>query len=115
MDARTREEMKEFAASADYSCGVFGAGGEFLLVPVHEPGPVPTEEIQSRGFHFCGWLTIRDGDPGAWCEQDPDSRFTCLIAAFAFAQRVADKIKPNQQGDFVQWLQHLWELPDERA
>jgi hypothetical protein len=60
-------------------------------------------------------LALVDGKPSAKVEPDPDALYTVIHASLAFALCVADKIKREQDGDAVEWLETLYRLPDSRA
>ncbi len=112
------DAMERLTWDADIAVGVLGRGGEFLLVPLTEPGKISeavTDDARRRGFRFCGVVAVTNGQASAQWEPYPDAIHTMLHAALAFAQEVADRLKPKQaQGDAVDWLERLWSLPDTR-
>ena len=107
---------QQLAFDSEISVAVLGNAGEFVLIPLG--GPLDdnvTRAAMERGFRYCGCLGIKEGIPGAKCEPDPDSVFTCLMASLAFARLVCDRLKPPPKGDGVEWLTRLFALPDTRT
>ncbi len=112
------DAMKQLVEDAEFSVGVLGRAGEFVLVPLSEPEQLPKEildDANHRGFRFCGVLALVNGKPSVKSEPDLDALYTVMHASMAFAQRVADKIKREKEGDAVDWLENLYHLPDSRA
>jgi hypothetical protein len=101
------------------SVGVLGKGEDFVLIPLRGDGtPFDEAEVDAardRGLEYCGVLGLKDGVPGAKCEPNPDCIYTMMHAGLAFAQLVADKLRPKPKGDAVDWLTRLFELPDTRG
>ena len=112
------DAIEKFAGEASEAVVVLGKAGEFVLVPIAPPGPLPDSllvDAARKNFHFCGIVGIRrDGKPDAKCEPDLDSTYTCLQASLVFAVQVADKIRRPQIGDSEDWLERLYRLPDTR-
>lgn len=90
----------------EISVGVLGRGGEFVLVPTDQDVEPAMEEAARRGWKYCGFFVVtRRGEPGVRCEPDPDSIYTMLLASLAFAQLVAERLKPKDDFEkFAEWL-----------
>lgn len=118
MGIMERTTLTHWALTTEHPVAVMGTGGEFELVPLLSSDPLPeafTSEMRARGFHLCGLLGLRDGKPDAKIERDSDSLYTALTATLAYAQQVADEIKRKcNDGDGVDWLERLHQLPDTR-
>ncbi len=109
------DESEQVVFDSEFSCGVLGRAGEFVLVPLNE-GPVEDAmaAARERGFAYCGILAVLDGQAGAKCAPNPDAVFTMLMAALSFARLAADRLRPKSEGDGVEWLTALLSLPDTR-
>lgn len=119
MGIMERTTLTHWALTTEHPVAVMGTGGEFELVPLLSSDPLPetfASEMRARGFHLCGLLSLRDGKPDAKVERDWDSLYTVLMATLAYAQQVADDIRRESDGDGdgVDWLERLHQLPDPR-
>lgn len=93
---------------------VLGARGDFLLLPLGGPIPLPRlAEATRRGFHFCGVVALVDGKPEVAAESDPDSLFIMALAGVAWAYPLQSK-RVHSGGDGEDWLERLYRLPDTR-
>lgn len=111
------DAMEKLTWDSEIAVGVLGKGGQYVLVPLGEPGPIPAEVLEDaarRGFKFCGVLAVLHGRAAVHCEPDIEAAGVMMLAAIGFAGQVADKIKQEQKGDGVCWLENLWNLTDPR-
>lgn len=112
------DATQKLVFDAEISVGVLGKGESFVLVPLTEPGPLPQAVLDGakrRDLAFVGVLGVVDGEAFARCEPGVGAIYTMMHAALAFAQQVADRLRPRGNG--VGWLdlERLWELPDPRG
>lgn len=111
---RAIDEQEQLAFDSEIAFGVLGRAGEFTLIPLagDEDGAL-TVEAFARGHRYCGVLAVVDGQAAAKCEPDMDAVYTMMHAGLAFAQMVADRLKPKN--DFVRFAEGLFRLSDTRA
>lgn len=105
------------AHESEFTVCVLGKGEDFVLVPVSgdaSSGETLCEYAAARGFSYCGCMGVVNGKAAAKSLPDLDSAFTMMHAAFAFASLAADRLKRPEGGDFVEWANRLWSLPDPR-
>jgi hypothetical protein len=102
---------------SDACVAVLGRGtSEFVLVDLDEPyDEAAAKELVKRGYGYCGCMAVRNGQAAARCQPDGESMQVMLLASFAFAQMVADRLKAAPKGDAAEWLQRLHDLPDTRG
>jgi hypothetical protein len=107
---------RELVVSQSEICvAVLGEGCEFVLIRIDgEIDNAATEAAVARGLGYCGCLGIKDGRAAAHCEPDFGSAFTMMLAAIAFCQQMAEKLKQKKTGDSAEWLERLFGLPDTR-
>lgn len=108
------DEQQQLTWDSEVSVAVLGRGGDFVLVNLADPIEDASKEAQVKGFHFCGVLAVKSGEPIAKCESDMDSVYTMMHAGLEFARLVADRLKQQQAGDAVAWLGRLYTLEDPR-
>jgi hypothetical protein len=89
--------------------------GEHMLVDLTREGyPLSEgEQLKARlkNFCYCGIMGYLNGECSAACESNPGAVLVMRHASFSFAQFIADKLKPKDDGD---WLDELYRLPDTR-
>jgi hypothetical protein len=108
------DAQEQLVWDSEISMAVVGKGGDFVLIDLGEVDDDVTKLALARGYAWCGVLGVKDGQPCANCEPNPDAALTMMHAALAFAQKVADRLRPPQKGDAVEWLESLYRLPDPR-
>ena len=97
----------------EVAAAVLGKGEDFALLFLNGPlDDATTKNALDRGFSYCGVLGIIDGRCAVKCEPRPDAALTMMHAALAFAQQVAELLRPR--GDSVEWLDALYCLLDTR-
>jgi len=110
------DATEQLVFDSDIAVGVLGKGGDFVLVPLDGAIEAAMEAAVLRGWNYCGCYAVtKTGQPGVRCEPDPDSIFTMMYAALAFAQLVAERLRPKPKGDGVEWIEALYRLPDTRG
>lgn len=103
-------------SESEYSVAVVGRAGEFYLFPTREPiDEAAKAAALRRCFGYCGVMGVKNGQASAQCEPTPDAVYTMMHAALAFAQQVADRLRPPTKGDAVEWLESLYRLEDTRG
>jgi hypothetical protein len=108
------DAQEQMVMDSEISVGVLGKGADFVLIPI-EDGPIDeaaTEDALSKGYVYCGVMGVKNGQPGVKCEPNPDAVFTMMHAALAFAQQVAEMLRPK--GDELEFLERLYRLQDGR-
>jgi hypothetical protein len=111
------DAQEKLVFESDICVGVLGRGGEFVLVPLTgEIDGAITADALAKGYSYCGCLGVTaSGEPGVRCEPSPEAASVMVLAALAFAQQIADRLRPPQKGDGAEWLTRLFLLPDMRA
>lgn len=112
------DAQQQLVWDAEISCAVLGnAAGEFVLLSLDDKGltlnKAEIERAHQKSFQYCGVMAYADGQCGARSESDPVSLSVMMQASFEFARLVVAKLKPLSDG--ADWLQKLWNLPDERG
>jgi hypothetical protein len=113
---RQLDEAEQLVLSAELSAGVLGRGGaDFILFPTGGPEPLDTKAVKEaalRGFYYIGALAIVEGRVDVSIEaKDPVDCKTMVYAAASFCDAYRDHIRAKQEGDAVEWLHRLFELP----
>jgi hypothetical protein len=109
------DAQEQLVFGGEISVAVLGKGADFVLIELQgEIDEDATEDAREKGYTYCGVLGVKDGQAGAKCEPHPDAVYTMLHAGLAFAQLVADRLKPPPKGDGVEWLTALFALEDSR-
>jgi hypothetical protein len=103
------------ARESEISVAVLGKGGDFVLIRLDgEIDASATDAALARGFSYCGVMGVKNGQASVRCEPNPDAAVTMLHAALAFGTQVAERLRPQPEGDGVEWLERLYQLPDTR-
>lgn len=110
-------EHELLAAQSEFCCAVLGAGGtEYLLIPTDESLERTEQLVEDgvrRGMRLAGVIGVVHGQARSKCA-DPNLSLAMLSAAPAFVTLYTARLRARC-GDFVQWANALWELPDDRT
>jgi len=107
--------QQQMVYESEFCCAVLGRGEEFLLIDLSLPIEDASDAARANGLVYVGCLAVKDGKAGVRCEPGTAAVFTMLCASMAFAQLVADRLRPEPQGDAAAWLDALYSLPDTRG
>jgi len=111
-------EHESLAREAEFCCAVLGNGGsDFMLIATDETYE-RTEQLVEEGVRkglrrVAGIIGVVQGQARSKC-MDPDSLVTLMCAAPSFVSLYVERTRARC-GDFVQWANALWSLPDDRT
>ena len=111
------DAQEQLAWDGEAAVAVLGRGENFVLISLDGPiDEAVTIDALSKGYRWCGVMGVINGQAAAKSEPGPDAVYTMMHAALAFAQRVAERLRPPKAdvGDEVEWLERLYRLPDTR-
>jgi hypothetical protein len=110
------DTTEQLILDSEVACAVLGRAGEFVLIFLDGKIENAMEAAICRGWGYCGTLVVtKTGQPDVICEPDPDSVYTLMRAGLAFAQLVAERLRPKPEDDSLAWLEALHHLPDTRG